>query len=69
MRAYLICCQVLQAARDPRAEAVLNQAQALLLERAIRISDESTRARFLNDVPWNRELQRLTNTPIAARRI
>jgi len=45
--------------KEFRYAAVLQQAQALLQARAERISDGSTRRRFLSDVPWNRELLQL----------
>jgi class 3 adenylate cyclase/tetratricopeptide (TPR) repeat protein len=56
LRVYLTCCQVLQAAGDPRAQAVLASAQGLLQERAARLSNEAQRRAYLENVPFNREI-------------
>jgi class 3 adenylate cyclase/tetratricopeptide (TPR) repeat protein len=56
MRVYLICYQVLKAASDPRAEAVLDVAHSLLQERAAKIPDEQLRRSFLENVPYNWEI-------------
>jgi tetratricopeptide (TPR) repeat protein len=52
----LICYQVLRAANDPRAHAVLERAHARLLEQAAKISDEAMRHSFLHNVPYHREI-------------
>lgn len=56
---YLTCYQVLSAAHDPRAEAVLRQGYDLLQTRAALISDESMRRMYLENVLHNRELMAL----------
>jgi transposase len=54
--AYLTCYQVLHAAGDPRAEAVLAAGYAFLQERAAQFVDEERRSRFLGNLPAHREL-------------
>jgi tetratricopeptide (TPR) repeat protein len=56
LRVYLTCYEVLRAARDVRAPAILDAAHALLHERAARIPDETTRRSFLEQVPYHRQL-------------
>ena len=56
LRVFLTCYQVLHAAGDPRAEAVLSAARALLCSRAARIADESLRRAFLEQVPAHRAI-------------
>jgi hypothetical protein len=56
---YLVCIQVLQAARDPRAREVLEKSYAELQERADKIKDPEMRQSFLENVPHNRELVKL----------
>jgi tetratricopeptide (TPR) repeat protein len=56
---YLTCIQVLQAAGNPRASAVLNDAYAQIQEMADKIKDVAMQQSFLENVPWNRELVRL----------
>ena len=51
-----ICWQVLTSAGDPRAGVVLDEAYTALLDRAGRIRDEETRARFLDEIPYHREI-------------
>ncbi len=53
---YLICYRILQANDDPRAIPTLNAAYNFLQEIAARIDDESLRASFLQNVPFNREI-------------
>ncbi|MBI5296149.1 MAG: tetratricopeptide repeat protein [Chloroflexi bacterium] len=55
MRAYLACIRALHALNDPRASALLEQAQRVLGEQAGRISHPEMRAAFLN-VPVNRAI-------------
>jgi tetratricopeptide (TPR) repeat protein len=59
LRIGLVCHQVLAAAGDSRAEAVLATACTELQSRAASISDPSLRRTFLEQVPWHRELLRL----------
>ncbi len=53
---YLTCYQVLQAVGDPRASKLLAQGQKILHEMANRISDESLRNGFLNNIESNRKI-------------
>jgi class 3 adenylate cyclase/Tfp pilus assembly protein PilF len=53
---YLACYQVLHAAQDSRAEAVLNSAYTLVQEQAAKIEDEALRRSFLENVAVNREI-------------
>ncbi len=52
----LTCWQVLSAARDPRAQSVLDAAVAELQAQAGRISDPLARRGFLDHVPHHRDL-------------
>ena len=54
----LSCWQVLAAAQDPRAGAVLAGAHAELQAQAARIGDAQARHGFLQQVPHNREILR-----------
>jgi predicted ATPase/class 3 adenylate cyclase len=56
LRVYLTCYEVLYAAGDARAAAILDAAHALLHERAARIPDRATRRAFLENVPYHRQL-------------
>ncbi|HPR34958.1 MAG TPA: tetratricopeptide repeat protein [Anaerolineaceae bacterium] len=56
MRIYLTCYQVLQAAGDPRADEILTQAHAILMERANKITDEAMRTSYLENVAANRQI-------------
>ncbi len=53
---YLTASQVLQSSGDPRAGEVLARAHCLLQDLAARISDESLRRSFLENLPWHREI-------------
>lgn len=55
-RVYLTCYQVLVAAQDTRAPAVLADACRLLHIRAAQIEAADLRQMFLAGVPWHREL-------------
>ncbi|CAN5870388.1 adenylate/guanylate cyclase domain-containing protein [soil metagenome] len=59
LRIGLVCCEVLIAAKDPRAESVLELTHAELQRRAAKISDPLRRLGFLEQVPYHRELVRL----------
>jgi tetratricopeptide (TPR) repeat protein len=54
--AYLTCYQVLRAAGDARADAVLAAGHTFLQERAAQFVDEQRRAQYLNNLPAHREL-------------
>ncbi len=56
LRIYLTCFHILQAVEDPRAEEILENAFKMLQEQASRISNEADRSRFLENVPWHREI-------------
>ena len=56
LRVHLTCYHVLRAANDPRARAVLERAHAQLQEQAAKISDETMRRLFLENVPYHREI-------------
>ena len=56
VRIQLVCCQVLAAAADKRADNLLREAREALLKRAERITDPARRRTFLQNVPYHREL-------------
>jgi adenylate cyclase len=56
---YATCCQVLEAAGDPRAREILDTAHTLLMEQADGIPDKAMRRSFLENVPWHREIVEL----------
>ena len=56
VRVYLACWQVLDAAADPRAHAVLIAGHDLLMRRAEGIADANRRDSFLRRVPQHRRL-------------
>ncbi len=56
VRVYLACWQVLDAAADQRAHAVLGDGHALLMRRAQGIADTHRRVGFLRLVPHHRRL-------------
>jgi hypothetical protein len=53
---YLSVYQGLQAAGDPRAQAVLAQGRRLLMERASRLPAGAVQANYLEAIPAHREL-------------
>jgi len=57
-RIYLTCYRVLEATDDPRARDILEEAHSLLQERAAKISDETERRSFLENVAAHREIVR-----------
>jgi DNA-binding SARP family transcriptional activator len=59
---YLACYQVLQANHDPRAERILKTAYTLLQGRAARITAESLRRSFLENVVEHHEIIRARNS-------
>lgn len=56
LRVYLTCFQVLEAAADVRARAVLETAYRQLQEQAGKLSDPEVRRRFLEEVSYHREI-------------
>ncbi len=56
LRVWLTCYRVLQAAQDPRAFSILENAHKLLKERASKISDHSMRQKFLENIPYHSEI-------------
>jgi predicted ATPase/DNA-binding SARP family transcriptional activator len=53
---FLIGCEILIAAADPRTEALLHHGHCLLQEQAARLDDEALRRSFLEQVAANRKL-------------
>ncbi len=66
-RVYLICYQVLDAARDPRVPEVLAEAYGILEQRAAAIDDEDLRRSYLGNVEANREIVAAWNSVNDAR--
>jgi hypothetical protein len=56
LRVDLTCCEVLRAANDPRADAVLERTHARLQEQAAKMVDAEMRRAFLHNVPYHREI-------------
>ena len=56
LRVYLTCFQVLAAAHDPRAGALLATAHAMLEERAAKIHDPNAQRMFRENIPHHREI-------------
>ncbi|MEJ2757493.1 MAG: tetratricopeptide repeat protein [Anaerolineales bacterium] len=56
LRIYLTCYRVLHSAEDPQAENILMTAYDFLQQQAARIPEETYRYKFLNDIPWHREI-------------
>jgi tetratricopeptide (TPR) repeat protein len=54
IRVYLTCFQVLEEAKDPRAQDVLEIGYELLQERAAKFGDEPLRRAFLENPPAHR---------------
>jgi tetratricopeptide (TPR) repeat protein len=52
----LTCYRVLQAGQDPQSKSILSRAYALLQVQAARLSDETLRRSFLEQVVVNREI-------------
>jgi predicted ATPase len=59
LRIYLTCIQVLEQIEDSRAEKILEDAYQFLQQRIALISDEDDRHSYLENVPWNREINEL----------
>jgi predicted ATPase/class 3 adenylate cyclase len=56
LRVWLTCYRVLQADDDSRARSILDNAYQLLQERANRIHDDHLRRKFLDNIPYHREV-------------
>jgi predicted ATPase/class 3 adenylate cyclase len=56
LRIYQTCYHVLQLVSDPRAEEILETAFNLLQEQASQITDPTYHRRFLENIPWHREI-------------
>lgn len=63
LRVYLTCYHVLQAASDARAAALLADAYTLLQSRAVTIEDAELRRKYLEAVPYHREIISLISRP------
>ncbi len=59
LRVYLNCVRVLQALEDGRYGPLLNKTHDLLQKRAGRITDDTYRSAYLENIPTNREIDRL----------
>ncbi len=57
IRILLTCCQVLDAAEDPRRGPLLEKAHTLLAAQAAGIPHQGERRAFLDDVPAHRDLR------------
>ena len=56
---YLTCIQILTALHDPQAVKILEDAYHLLCERQNNFQDPTARKRFIEAVPWHREIVHL----------
>ena len=56
LRIYLTCFQVLEAAHDPRADALLATMHAMFEQRATKITDPDAQRMFRNNIAHNREI-------------
>ena len=56
LRIYLTCFEVLEAAHDPRADAVLTTMHAMFEQRAGKITDPDAQRMFRNNIAHNREI-------------
>ncbi len=56
LRIYLACFNALKTKHDPRCDDILAVARDLLNAQASRISVVSSRRRFIDNVPWRREI-------------
>jgi class 3 adenylate cyclase/tetratricopeptide (TPR) repeat protein len=56
LRVFLTCYQVLQAVDDPRAAQILEVAFQQLRSRADKITDPAASLRFLEDIPYHRQI-------------
>ena len=56
LRIYLTCFQVLERVGAARSEQILGEAIDILQQRAKQIPNEVDRHRYLEDIPWHRDL-------------
>ncbi len=56
LRIYLACFNALDTQHDPRCDDILAVARDLLHAQTARISVVSSRRRFIDNVPWRREI-------------
>jgi len=56
LRIHLTCFRVLEAAHDPRADALLTTMHAMLEQRAAKITDPDAQRMFRNNIAHNREI-------------
>jgi class 3 adenylate cyclase/tetratricopeptide (TPR) repeat protein len=56
LRVFLTCYQVLQAAGDSRAAQILAAAYQHLSQQADKITDQAARRRFLENIPYHRQI-------------
>jgi tetratricopeptide (TPR) repeat protein len=59
LRVYLACYNVLERIKDERSVQILNKAMQLLETEISQISDEQSRRRYINNVPWRRTIEQL----------
>ena len=60
---FWICFRLLQSIEDIRAMPLLQKARTLLLERAAKIPDDTSRHSFLNNIPEHRLILGTTANP------
>jgi hypothetical protein len=56
LRIYLACYLALKKMQDPRARDIMQTAAHLLETQVSHIHDEETRRRYVDNVPWRREI-------------
>lgn len=56
LRVYLACFEALKTKQDPRCDEILAVAGDLINAQAAKISVVSSRRRFIDNVPWRREI-------------
>ena len=56
LKIYWTCYQILQAIGDSRKDDFLKEAVENLQKRAEKITDKAAQKRYLNNVPWHREI-------------
>jgi hypothetical protein len=56
LRIHLTCFRVLEAAHDPRADALLTTMHAMLEQRAAKITDPDAQRLFRNNIAHHREI-------------
>jgi len=56
LKIYWTCYQILRAVRDPRKNDFLKEAVENLQKRAEKVTDKTAKKRYLDNVPWHREI-------------